>query len=42
MVEEPSGRASMTWDELAKSCPEVTEDWEAMEEYRKKVGIRVH
>jgi dihydropyrimidine dehydrogenase (NAD+) subunit PreA len=42
MVEEPSGRASITWDELAKSRPEVTEDWEAMEEYRRKVGIRVH
>jgi dihydropyrimidine dehydrogenase (NAD+) subunit PreA len=42
MVEEPSGRASITWDELAKSRPEVTEDWNAMEEYRKKAGIRVH
>ena len=42
MVEESSGRASITWDELAKSRPEVTENWEAMEEYRKKVGIRVH
>ncbi len=42
MVEEPSGRASITWDELAKSRPEVTEDWDAMEEYRKKAGIRVH
>jgi dihydropyrimidine dehydrogenase (NAD+) subunit PreA len=42
MVEEPSGRAPITWDELAKSRPEVTEDWDAMEEYRKKAGIRVH
>jgi dihydropyrimidine dehydrogenase (NAD+) subunit PreA len=42
MVEEPSGRASITWDELAKSQPEVTEDWAAMEEFRKKAGIRVH
>jgi len=42
MVEEPSGRASITWDELAKSRPEVTEDWAAMEEYRKKAGIHVH
>ena len=42
MVEEPAGRASITWDELAKSRPEVAEDWEAMEEYRKRVGIRVH
>ncbi len=42
MIEEPSGRTSVTWDELSKSRPEVTEDWDAMEEYRKKVGIRVH
>ncbi|HEY1759139.1 MAG TPA: NAD-dependent dihydropyrimidine dehydrogenase subunit PreA [Bryobacteraceae bacterium] len=42
MVEESSNRASITWDELAKSRPDVTEDWNAMEEYRKKVGIRVH
>ena len=42
MVEEPSGRASITWDELAKGRPEVTEDWDAMEEYRKEAGIHVH
>ncbi len=42
MVEMPSGRASVTWDELVRSRPEITEDWEAMEEYRKKVGIHVH
>jgi dihydropyrimidine dehydrogenase (NAD+) subunit PreA len=42
MVEEPSGRPSVTWDELVKSRPEVTEDWDAMEAYRKKAGIHVH
>jgi dihydropyrimidine dehydrogenase (NAD+) subunit PreA len=42
MVELPATRASVTWDELVKSRPEVTEDWQAMEEYRNKVGIRVH
>jgi dihydropyrimidine dehydrogenase (NAD+) subunit PreA len=42
MIEEPSGRASITWDELAKSRTEVTEDWDAMEEYRRRAGIRVH
>ena len=42
MVEVDSGRESVTWDELVKSQPEVTEDWDAMEEYRKKVGIHVH
>jgi dihydropyrimidine dehydrogenase (NAD+) subunit PreA len=42
MVEIPSGRASTTWTELALSRPEVTENWDAMEEYRKKMGIHVH
>jgi dihydropyrimidine dehydrogenase (NAD+) subunit PreA len=42
MVEVPSGRASITWEELAKSRPEVAGDWAAMEEYRKKMGIHVH
>jgi dihydropyrimidine dehydrogenase (NAD+) subunit PreA len=42
MVEVPSGRASTTWTELALSQPEVTENWDAMEEYRKKMGIHVH
>ena len=41
MVEVPSGRESVTWDQLCKSQPEVTEDWEAMEEYRQKNG-RLH
>src|SRR5713101_3100701 len=30
MVEVPSGREPITWDQLVKSRPEVTEDWEAM------------
>src|SRR5580700_712826 len=34
MVEVPSGRESVTWDELSKAKPEVTEDWEAMQRYR--------
>ena len=42
MVELPSGRDPVTWDELVRSRREVTEDWNAMEEYRKKVGIDVH
>jgi dihydropyrimidine dehydrogenase (NAD+) subunit PreA len=42
MVEQPSGRDPITWDELVRTRPEVTEDWEAMEEYRKKVGIHIH
>jgi dihydropyrimidine dehydrogenase (NAD+) subunit PreA len=42
MVEVPSGREPVTWDRLVKSQPEVAEDWEAMQEYRKKLGIHVH
>jgi dihydropyrimidine dehydrogenase (NAD+) subunit PreA len=42
MVEVPSGRAPVTWDQLMSSRPEVTEDWEAMEEYRRKAGIHIH
>jgi dihydropyrimidine dehydrogenase (NAD+) subunit PreA len=42
MVEVPSGRPPVTWDQLVKSRPEVTEDWEAMEKYRKEAGIHVH
>ncbi len=42
MVEVPSGREPITWDQLVKSRPEVTEDWEAMEKYRKETGIHVH
>jgi dihydropyrimidine dehydrogenase (NAD+) subunit PreA len=42
MVEVPSGRAPVTWEQLAASQPEVTEDWEAMKKYREKVGIHVH
>jgi dihydropyrimidine dehydrogenase (NAD+) subunit PreA len=42
MVEVPSGREPTTWDQLAKSQPAVTTDWAAMEEYRRKQGIRIH
>jgi dihydropyrimidine dehydrogenase (NAD+) subunit PreA len=42
MVEVPSGREAVTWDQLVKARPEVTEDWEAMEKYRKEKGIHVH
>jgi dihydropyrimidine dehydrogenase (NAD+) subunit PreA len=42
MRELSSGRKSVTWDELVTSQREITEDWDAMEEYRKKVGIRIH
>ncbi len=42
MVEVPPTRAAVTWDELVKSQPELAENWEAMEQYRKKMGIHVH
>jgi dihydropyrimidine dehydrogenase (NAD+) subunit PreA len=42
MVEVPSGRDPVTWDQIVKTRPEVTEDWEAMEKYRKEKGIHVH
>jgi dihydropyrimidine dehydrogenase (NAD+) subunit PreA len=42
MVELPSGRAPITWDQLSQSRPEVTEDWEAMKRYREANGIHIH
>jgi dihydropyrimidine dehydrogenase (NAD+) subunit PreA len=42
MVEEPSGRPSVTWDEITQKQPEVTEDWEKMKAYREKMGIQIH
>ena len=42
MVELPSGREPVTWQELISSQTEVTEDWEAMKKYRERVGIHIH
>jgi dihydropyrimidine dehydrogenase (NAD+) subunit PreA len=42
MVELPSGRAPVTWNELSQTQRAVTEDWEAMEKYREQVGINIH
>jgi dihydropyrimidine dehydrogenase (NAD+) subunit PreA len=42
MVELPPQHPSLTWDQLSKSNPEVTEDWEAMKRYRAQKGIEVH
>jgi dihydropyrimidine dehydrogenase (NAD+) subunit PreA len=42
MVEVPSGRTPVTWDQLSKSKAEVTTDWEAMKRYRDEVGIDIH
>jgi len=42
MVTVDSGRPPVTWDELARSNPKVTEDWDAMQHYRKEAGIEIH
>jgi dihydropyrimidine dehydrogenase (NAD+) subunit PreA len=42
MIEVPSGRAPVTWEQLVTSRREVTEEWEAMQKYREKMGIEIH
>jgi dihydropyrimidine dehydrogenase (NAD+) subunit PreA len=42
MVELPPLREAVTWDQLSKSNTAVTEDWDAMKAYRKKMGIEIH
>jgi dihydropyrimidine dehydrogenase (NAD+) subunit PreA len=42
MVELPSGRETVTWQELTEKQNEVTEDWDAMKEYRERAGIHIH
>jgi dihydropyrimidine dehydrogenase (NAD+) subunit PreA len=42
MVSMPSGRESVTWDELSATSAPVTTDWAAMETYREEVGIEIH
>jgi len=42
MVELPPDRDPVTWDQLSKTQPKVTEEWEAMNEYREQVGIHIH
>ena len=42
MIELPPERASVTWDELSKTRPEVTNDWDAMKKYRAEKGIEIH
>jgi dihydropyrimidine dehydrogenase (NAD+) subunit PreA len=42
MVELPPRRSAVTWNELSQKQTSVTEDWEAMEAYREKVGIHIH
>jgi len=42
MVELSASRPSITWDQLSKSKPEVTQNWEAMKQYREEQGINIH
>ncbi|HZW98691.1 MAG TPA: NAD-dependent dihydropyrimidine dehydrogenase subunit PreA [Trueperaceae bacterium] len=42
MVEVPPERSSVTWNELVRTRPEVTTDWDAMNAYRAEVGIDIH
>jgi dihydropyrimidine dehydrogenase (NAD+) subunit PreA len=42
MLELLSGKPSVTWDELSRNQPKVTEDWAQMEQYRQKMGIHIH
>lgn len=42
MVSVPSGRPSVTWDQLTATRPAVTQEWGAMEAYREEAGIEIH
>ena len=42
MVDVPSGRAPVTWEQLCQNEPAVTRDWEAMKRYRERMGIHIH
>lgn len=41
MLELPPLRPRVTWDQLVKTQPEVTENWDAMEKYRDENGIHI-
>jgi dihydropyrimidine dehydrogenase (NAD+) subunit PreA len=42
MVELRNAAPGVTWDQLSKEQPAVTEDWSEMEQYRQRMGIRIH
>jgi len=42
MVEVPPERPSVTWNELVRTRPAVTTDWDAMNAYRAEMGIDIH
>ncbi len=42
MVERPRKIPPVTWNELVRTRPEVTTNWDAMIRYREEVGIDIH
>lgn len=42
MSEEPSGRGQVTWDQISRTQPEVATDWDIMQKFRERVGIKIH
>jgi dihydropyrimidine dehydrogenase (NAD+) subunit PreA len=42
MLELPPCRESVTWDELSRTRPAVTEDWDSMEQFREEQNIHIH
>jgi dihydropyrimidine dehydrogenase (NAD+) subunit PreA len=42
MVELEPERSAVTWEEISRTEPEVTEDWDTMQEYREREGIHIH
>jgi dihydropyrimidine dehydrogenase (NAD+) subunit PreA len=42
MVDLPPCRPSITWDQLSKSQPDVTQNWDAMKRYREELDIHIH
>lgn len=42
MLEQPSGRDPLTWEQLSQADPQVTSDWEKMKEFRARMGIHIH
>lgn len=42
MVELSSGREPVSWEDLSRTRPGITEDWDAMQRYRDEQGIHIH
>jgi dihydropyrimidine dehydrogenase (NAD+) subunit PreA len=42
MAEVEPRRPAVTWEEILRTHPEITEDWDAMRRYRDQMGIHIH